>query len=144
MYARHTSLVTTIHYEGTKRVRMLKEFGLEQMVLAYEQVKNSCMTPIHMQILDAEQLTLARMRSYLLTDCGLTLRNIKECRVDSCLIQAGNRREEVVLEKMEQYTRDGVLARDDYKKALEEGAKFGGAVSKVLRAMNGSTATTKR
>ena len=59
-------------YEGTKRLRVLGELGLEQMILQYERVTNSCMTPIHMQILDAEQLTLARMRNTLITDCCLT------------------------------------------------------------------------
>ena len=39
-------------YEGTKRMRVLKEFGLEQMVMEYEQVSNACMMPIHLQIMD--------------------------------------------------------------------------------------------
>jgi len=65
-------------YEGTKRMRVLKEFGLEQMVMEYEQVSNACMMPIHMQIMDHEQLMLARMREMLTTTCGLTMRNIKE------------------------------------------------------------------
>ena len=70
-------------FEGTKRMRILQEFGLEQVVTEYELVSNACMTPIHMQILDSEQLMLAWMRNALVIQCGLTLRNIKECRVDS-------------------------------------------------------------
>ena len=50
-------------FEGTKRMRIMQEFGLEQVVTEYELVSNACMTPIHMQILDSEQLMLARMRN---------------------------------------------------------------------------------
>ena len=98
-------------YEGTKRMRVLKEFGLEQMVMEYEQVSNACMMPIHMQIMGHEQLMLARMREMLTTTCGLTMRNIKECRVDSCLIQAGNKRAEDVLEKVINVTQQATTRR---------------------------------
>ena len=123
---------------------MLQEFGLEQMVMQYERITNRCMTPIHMQILDAEQLTLARMRNTLIVDCGLTWKNIKECRVDSCLIQAGSRREEVVLEKIQQYERNGELSLDDHKKAMKEAEKYTGTQAKVANIMNGVTKTTTR
>ena len=92
----------------------MQEFGLERVVTEYELVSNACMTPIHMQILDSEQLMLARMRNALVVQCGLTLRNIKECRVDSCLIQAGNKRDNEVIEKMQQFTRS--IREEDYKK----------------------------
>ena len=111
-------------FEGIKRTRVIEEFGLEQVIRQYEQVSNACMVPIHMQILDAEQLLLARMRTVLTTDCGLTLRNIKECRVDSCLIQAGNRREEVILEKLQQYIRHDEVTDTDYLRALKAGDKY--------------------
>ena len=114
LMAKHTKTIYTCKmsesrwddtlYEGAKRWRVLQEFGLEQMVIEFEQVTNACMVPIHMQILDSEQLTLARMREALTTTCGLTMRNIKECRVDSCLILAGNKRAEGVLEKAKNVT----------------------------------------
>ena len=59
-------------YEGTKRLRLLKEFGLEQMVIQFDQVTNAFMVPIHTQIMDSEQLLLARMGEVLTTTCGLT------------------------------------------------------------------------
>ena len=102
-------------FEGTKRMRILQEFGLEQVVLEHELVSNACMTPIHMQIIDSELLMLARMRNALVLHCGLTLRHIKESRVDSCLIQAGNKREDEVIEKIQQFTRS--MREDDFKKA---------------------------
>ena len=92
-------------YEGTKRLRVLQEFGLEQMVMQFDQVSNASMVPIHMQFMDSEQLMLARMRETRTTTCGLTMRNIKECRVDSCLVQAGNKRAEDVLDKVRSKTR---------------------------------------
>ena len=48
------------------------------------------------------------MREVLTTTCGLTMRNIKESRVDSCLIQAGNKRAEDVLEKVRSTTREPI------------------------------------
>ena len=99
-------------YEGTKRLRVLEEFGLEQMILQYEQVSNSCTTSIHMQILDSENLMLARMRHSLMNHCGLTLRNFKECRVDSCLIQAGNKKADEVIKKIQTLTYDDVRKYD--------------------------------
>ena len=49
-------------YQGVQRKRILGEFGLEQMILQYEQVTNACMKPLHLQILDAEHVLLAKMR----------------------------------------------------------------------------------
>ena len=85
------------------------------------------------------------------------------------MIQAGNRREEVVLEKMEQYSRHAALPRAfgdqnsahkeakewnrsqglsntlsyDHERAMKEAAKFGGMDSRILQAINGSTTTRK-
>lgn len=59
------------------------------MVMQYEQATKACMVRIHMQIIDLEALMLTRMREMLTTTCGLTMRNMKERWVGSCLIQAG-------------------------------------------------------
>ena len=74
-------------FEGVKMRRLLKEFSLEEVVLRFEQVSNTSMSTIHRQVIDAEMVVLAKMRREL-TRCGLSLRELKEVRVDSCLIQA--------------------------------------------------------
>ena len=63
------------------------------------------MKPIHLHILDAEQVLLAKMRKSFIFYCGLTLRHINEFCVDSCLVQAGNKKEVAVMEKMIKLTR---------------------------------------
>ena len=65
--------------EGKKLVRQIEGFeGMEQVVMRFEQVGNSTMAPIHRQILDAEQLTLAKMRRLLCVHCGLAPRCLRE------------------------------------------------------------------
>ena len=108
---------TDVIFEGVMRTRYIEEFGLEQNIRQYEQVSNSCIVPIHMQILDIEQLLLTRMREMLTTTCRLTMRNIKECRVDSCLIQSGDTRAGEVLDKVERFT------NEDYINFLKEEAR---------------------
>ena len=83
-----------------------------------------------MQIMDTEQLLLARMRVMLTTTCGLTMRNIKECKVDSCLIQTGNKRAEEILDKIEHFT------REDYVKALKVEADARKDPAKVAKQIN--------
>ena len=63
------------------------------------------MKPIHLQILDAEHVLLAKMRKSFIFYCGMTLRNINECCVDSCLVQTGNKKGVAAMEKMIQLTR---------------------------------------
>ncbi len=44
--------------------------------MRYEQMSNACMSPIHRQVIDAEQLLLAKMKLALLR-CGLVPRDLK-------------------------------------------------------------------
>ena len=83
--------------------RLLKEFSLEEVVLRFEQVSNTSMSTIHRQVIDAEMVVLAKMRREL-TRCGLSLRELKEVRVDSCLIQAPKRNAEKVMQTMRDLT----------------------------------------
>ena len=96
-------------YQGVQRKKILGEFGLEQMILQYEQVTNACMKPIHLQILDAEHVLLANAEELHLYG-GLALKDIKECCVDLCLVQTDNKREVAVMGKMIKLTRQDLTS----------------------------------
>ena len=73
--------------------------------MRFEQVSNSTMSTIHRQVIDAEQVILAKMRRELMK-CGLSFRELKEVRVDSCLIEIGKRKAEAVMQRMREITYD--------------------------------------
>ena len=88
-------------FEGAKVRRILEEFALQELVLRFQQCSNSSMATLHRQIMDAEALLMARI-CYELRQC-IPARQIRECRVDSVLFQAG-RRVKSVLEKVASLT----------------------------------------
>ena len=104
-------------FEGVKVRRLLKEFALEEVVMRFEQVSNSTMSTIHRQVIDAEQVILAKMRRELMK-CGLSFRELKEVRVDSCLIEVGKRKAEAVMQRMREITYDD-LNNQSFKTGIQ-------------------------
>ena len=81
-------------FEGAKAERLLEEFGLKEVVMRFEQISNQTMSLLHRQIMDAEQLLMARLAAELRTT--INARSLKECRVDSIVISAGRKASEVI------------------------------------------------
>ena len=93
-------------FEGKKLTRELTGFMLEEVIMQHKLISNESMVSMHRQVMDHESLMLARMQRDLRIRCGLQWRDIKECRVDSCLIQAPNKVEDKVIETIGKLTRE--------------------------------------
>ena len=102
-------------FEGAKAERVLEEFGLKEVVMRFEQISNQTMSLLHRQIMDAEQLLMARLAAELRTT--ISARSLKECRVDSIVMSAGRKATEVLKKGATDYLqlRTAMFPRSLYK-----------------------------
>ena len=89
---------------GVKWRKGLQDFGVEQGIMKKERVGINTMNPVHRQVMDAEQVMVAKMRRELRVSCGLAWDQLCETRVDSCLFQTGKRAMTKTLEHMRKLT----------------------------------------
>ena len=97
-----THIVTTqfdkydVHFTGKVTTRDAPG-GMHDLIYTQLSVKNTCMRPIVHQILDRE-LTLLSEIALKIELLGIPMRCIKQCRVDSLLVQPGKREVKQLLE----------------------------------------------